>query len=1371
MTARSAFESLANEALKRQDYWLAESLLKEYLVAGPRCVPFLEMLAHVYEEKGDPMAAVAEYGKAIEILIEDVDPDRPDRPAELYAKIRELAPASPVAFRLSAMFDAATGKIRSSPPLEAPTESVPPAVPQLEVEACDGTTGEQNEQSMPWEKAESPTSLAPPAVLEEAGCAAEVPASEFQNHRSVVKPSVAGAEPQRHAVTGESESTQAAGSWIMEVLSPSAEQAPEQASQPASSVDTTLPSPAVDAQALPALGLTIVDESRAEETFPLEKVVEGNDAGFAESRASEGVREESLFEAVSGMVSTVEPPTTVQESESELRFVSESSVIQAPFPAPMPWEQVEEAEIHILPPEPQPTPPLAVESETRSLPEGFPAEATSAILTEPKATASVASDQTIEQRGDSSPETAETVIAPPKPEEPQLSIAAELRSSAPSWEEILEQLGLSSRKSTPSATPQEAEQGQSHEAPISPALIFEAELASPTTEEPVAGDETVHTIAEPATPFPATPSPDLEVANGEAGVLPTPMPWEQVLEVSVPIPPPEPELTETHTVEPEEAIVSSLECVDMPSPAESVSVNRTITESPVPEIPPSPVEPVQAEVELAVEASPVQPEQEFRLAVASEQPLETGPSGEVSSTGSEPVTSTESKDVREPVLDQQDAGATLAPPFPVPPTIVQEPMFEELRPVLPTLASAAHEETAPETEKAVLAEVETAATLPTVEPAVPEVDICDLRPQPEREPLDPIAPLAPYAPLQDVVERIEPPVVSGPAPLNNTEPDCEEIISQASEDPITLKLHPPEAASVKEEHQAEDPPWLRIPDPEPEPEVVTPELSTVPAQAPMPEIQASVSEPIAASIAPSTATMTSAVETLFEQTEKLSQISVHDTPATPKLAKRRTCSLAYVRTGLVLFVRNCMSTTRSLVIALLSLVGLGVATAITCVGVLGLLWVVMEERPNNAYHNLTTLPQRIISDPKKNGYIMLLGIDAAPTRDPLQVGYERKFEEMDRDTMRACLMGGDGRTTTGSASAQVLSGWLRAADPAAQFQSQAAGVQIWLAQSDVMLGRYRQWLKMPFDDWGHGRPIVPNCRQIVAVHRLYLAEGFAQDLDSGMDRLEADMTAWRTALAQAKTLAVKMMAIEAVNDDVALASGLLTRPDLDPKHVPRLLKLMRPLDQVEQSVRWPMRSQFVLATKTLDSDLRRDKGDERPWYVSVVAAMPLPKQRRFNAYADYYEAANKSSAEAYPTSMPKLSTYIRTPVTSWLDYLLNPIEHVVGIEPLPRWGDYSSRVLEADVRLRLVSLQAWVRKGPSEEGLATRIAKAGQNFYDPFTGLPMLINSKKGLIYSVGRDGKDQEGDPKFDIAVSILPSSTTTAGSDIKHNVLAEAK
>ena len=52
--------------------------------------------------------------------------------------------------------------------------------------------------------------------------------------------------------------------------------------------------------------------------------------------------------------------------------------------------------------------------------------------------------------------------------------------------------------------------------------------------------------------------------------------------------------------------------------------------------------------------------------------------------------------------------------------------------------------------------------------------------------------------------------------------------------------------------------------------------------------------------------------------------------------------------------------------------------------------------------------------------------------------------------------------------------------------------------------------------------------------------------------------------------------------------------------------------------------------------------------------------------------------------------------------------------------------------------------------LLARIAKAGQRFYDPYTGLPMLVNLRRGVMYSVGHDGKDQDADPQQDVVVSI---------------------
>jgi hypothetical protein len=181
-----------------------------------------------------------------------------------------------------------------------------------------------------------------------------------------------------------------------------------------------------------------------------------------------------------------------------------------------------------------------------------------------------------------------------------------------------------------------------------------------------------------------------------------------------------------------------------------------------------------------------------------------------------------------------------------------------------------------------------------------------------------------------------------------------------------------------------------------------------------------------------------------------------------------------------------------------------------------------------------------------------------------------------------------------------------------------------------------------------------------------------------------------------------------------------------------------------------MQSELVLATKTFEAQLKAERGEDQALHAVVASALPLPKQRRFNDYAKFYEASYKAAGEGRYGSLPKWKHYIHFPANSVMDYLTNPIENIVGLEPLPPWDLYSGLMVDTDARLRLASMQAWLRHGSQDGDLLARIAKAGQSFYDPYTGLPMLVNLKKGVMYSVGRDGKDQDADPQFDLVVTI---------------------
>jgi tetratricopeptide (TPR) repeat protein len=105
VVALGEYRFLAGAALRAQDHPLAESLIGEYLDVEPNSVPMLELSGELNEEKGDAEAAARQYGRAVEILLEHPEPGMPSLPAELYEKVRSLAPGSAIAKKLAPAFE------------------------------------------------------------------------------------------------------------------------------------------------------------------------------------------------------------------------------------------------------------------------------------------------------------------------------------------------------------------------------------------------------------------------------------------------------------------------------------------------------------------------------------------------------------------------------------------------------------------------------------------------------------------------------------------------------------------------------------------------------------------------------------------------------------------------------------------------------------------------------------------------------------------------------------------------------------------------------------------------------------------------------------------------------------------------------------------------------------------------------------------------------------------------------------------------------------------------------------------------------------------------------------------------------------------
>lgn len=1213
VTARQAFEALANEAIERQDLWLAESLLREYLVAGPRCVPFLELLAHVYDEKGDVIAAVAELGKAIDVLIEDPDSDNPRKPSQLYAKVRELAPASPVALQFASLFDIQTGELLVSFP------SSPAEVTTVEVDVSSHSQGEclvttepstVSSEEMPWEQFD------------------EVPPNQEASPYISQNPTIDALDVPEMLIAPRPVDC--------------AEQGP--LSESTELNDETDRFDQEIAPSISATPLSSLNGHRADETG--DPIVERSP--FVEEELPSHASEEHVGDGGSVIVSPVGSPE---------------------LSSPMPWEQIENAMIKI-----EETAPLTQSGGASVLSDE--SVFTPSAITQPERVSEQLSSPTPVQDMTEARESifaAEPSTIPTILQEPEVSPSppADSLSTTPfSWNTVFD------------GAWKFAEEPLS---PSSPAALSSSDTTSRDTQD--VGPEPLIDPVLSAPSSTSTPESPVSVSDPE--------PLQDIhpsilSEVSGSITDVTPAIRESDVVSPTGAFLS-----DEPVQPEDPHTLSSDTTGSLNIDAPAP--PLSELVEPARESEPVS----FSY-FKEPQPVEAFP--DVSAPA--PSHSEETPEVS----PASAPASTEHPEIPV-------PLFKIAS--TPPLSATPSD----------------ASSMETVSSwSTGEVEVQPHRPSEKKRNWD-------KEKGDASLDSAVPPPVIEVAPASATELSrsggWESVPSEAAPlaeavAPILEKIAPPEDTR---------PEWVRAS--ESITFVSTPPPFTEPREDPRAESAYSKPEP-AVSVA------ASAVDILFDSTGENRQVHTQDRLASPRPQPRVSRKMARVRSRISSFIGSCFSTTRSMVLLCVGLVFSCVILMAIGLGAIGLAWIMMEAPPSSTYQNLTASPPLALTDSTKNGYFLLLGFEVPGEQNPIRAGYERQAEETDPRAAHSCMLGDEGKGATAGTPANVTREWFTSADPMAQLKSRVASIRLWAAQESVALKRYQQWLSMPFEEVGYGKILSPNCAHILLAHRLYLAEGFGQDLNTGLVRLENDMASWRTVLGQSKTLMVKMLAVTAVQDDTAIASGLLTRQDLDETAISRLGKIVRPLDQVELSLRWPMQSHLVWATKAVTKDLKNDKAGERPLYVAVAAAMPLPVQQRSNAYADYYEAASKAVAEGRYTNLPKLSSFIRTPAVSVVDYVANPIEHIIGIEPLPSWDPYVGRTVETDARLRLASLQVWVRQGAQEGNVITRLAKAGQALYDPFTGLPMLVDQRKGVLYSVGQDGKDQDGDPQHDVAVTI---------------------
>ncbi len=447
-----------------------------------------------------------------------------------------------------------------------------------------------------------------------------------------------------------------------------------------------------------------------------------------------------------------------------------------------------------------------------------------------------------------------------------------------------------------------------------------------------------------------------------------------------------------------------------------------------------------------------------------------------------------------------------------------------------------------------------------------------------------------------------------------------------------------------------------------------------------------------------------------------------------------------------------------------------------------LVWSPKSDSSGSPLAQFALAPAHRLNDPYRNGYFYLLGLLAAPSHDPAKVGYDMWVETRESSQAESFDYSKAGRSELRiePTPANVIPLW-ETSDPLESIRSRQSPIQDLANRHQLLLSRYDRCLGMPFEDWGYGSSATQRFVEPMILHRLYVAEGLSRNTTTGLERMHKELVFWRGVLREAATPPMKVMALVVVRDNALLLSRLLSRPSVDKAVLAMGLQLALPLTPSEYSIRWGVQHEVALAAHTTSSpEESSETAQEQEWLTSIAnlpshtfqklahpplsSLLPLSGQQTGILYAAYYEAIIKASAPGQG-ALPRLDQVARAMRRGLLDQLLSP----TLVEP--PWEALVHQLMETDARLRLTSLQIQLRRHGSAVPVPTRLAEVGSQYFDPFTGLPMLWSPTQQRLYSVGKDRLDDGGDLSFDITVPAVVSTPSPSSSATPPSLPATVK
>lgn len=285
----------------------------------------------------------------------------------------------------------------------------------------------------------------------------------------------------------------------------------------------------------------------------------------------------------------------------------------------------------------------------------------------------------------------------------------------------------------------------------------------------------------------------------------------------------------------------------------------------------------------------------------------------------------------------------------------------------------------------------------------------------------------------------------------------------------------------------------------------------------------------------------------------------------------------------------------------------------------------------------------------------------------------------------------------------------------------------------VLLARYRELRRFrvfsePVTQESLQEPPIPSFSPIRNTQSVYLLQILRQahegQNDQALSGLETDLTFWRTALKDARSLIAKLIAIASIQKDYQAAAELIRHARLSQQQLQRLTTMLPPWTPEMIG----MDQAFRFEAMFLSASLEKTTGRAR-WLERLV----FKKNATRNKMTRTFMAISKIS-QFPPDQLYKLrqgnSHLSAEQMRIGVEFLYNSVGAVLNSIAVPQVSGYLYKATSLEVKRRmvLILLKAKAMQIPVST-MAGFIQKLGPEYTNPYTKEPMQWDAKKNVLY------------------------------------------